>query len=246
MNWIDKYVGKSKAAKYIVWAGELEFVSATETDSSGRRVKFRIVRAPEELGKVNPFAQCTRRRRGHAGSRFEVGYAGVANGKEFLAEMVLLNWSDDPRGSTVTLAMNNEAATHPFMHDTRASKESAGTRYMASFIEKNDDDTTIRQDKVARLEAAKTTGRHQTLSNVARILTKNERFWDWIGENAGKRPDKPEAADAWLKKKIKIKSKAELDDERTPESVDKIAKFHRLRNAFVDWQMAQGDDILDR
>ena len=252
MSWIDQLIDedpslkdKVTTAKYIAHCSEVEFAGASESDTAGRRVKFRLIRPPEELGKVNPFALHTRRRKGHVGTRFDVAFAEIAGAKELMLETWLADWSDSPKGSTISLALNTEATVHPFMYDRRVSKEQAGTRYMATFVERSDDESVVVQEKAERAEQAHRTGRSQTLSNVARLLTKNQRFRDWLRETVADQDWSIANADGWIKHEIGIDSKAELDDERTPESVAKIVKFHRLRTSFVDWQDAQGDDRRD-
>lgn len=252
MSWIDEMIendpalkGKVTAAKYIAHVGELEFSGASESDTSGRRVKFRLIRAPEELGKVNPFAKFTRRRKGHVGTRFDVAFNEVDGPKELMVEIWLADWGDSPKGSTITLALNNEQAVHPFMHDRRASKEQAGSRYMATFVERGDDEAVVQQSKVERAEQARRTGRHQTLSNVAQIMVKNQRFRDWLRETVKDEDWTIVAADHWLKETLGVHSKAELDDPRLPETHKIVVGFHRVRIAFCDWQDAQGDDRRD-
>ena len=58
MGWIDEVIASSdpKTAQRIYWAGEVEFLSAAEGDVTGRTVKLRLVRGPEEHALVNPFA----------------------------------------------------------------------------------------------------------------------------------------------------------------------------------------------
>ncbi len=252
MSWIsdlvdtDPKLGKRVAGnKYIAFVGEIEFAGASESDTSGRRVKLRLIRAPEELGKVNPFAKFTRRRKGHVGSRFDVAFAEIDGPKEFMVETWLADWGDSPKGSTITLALNTEQETHPFMHDRRASKEQAGTRYMATFVERGDDEAVVQQEKVERAEQVRRTGRNQTLSNVARVMVKNQRFRDWLRETVEDKDWSIEAADFWLKAKLRIDSKAELDDPRVPETSKIVIEFHRIRTSFVDWQDAQGDERRD-
>jgi hypothetical protein len=244
-NWIDSLVTTTAptTAVYIAWAGEVEFVGASESDSAGRRVKLRLVRPPEQSTQINPFAAFTRRRRGHAGTRFDVSVVAIVGLHESMMEMALANWADDPRGSTVTFILGNTEA-HPFMHDTRASKDQPGTRYMMTFVEKKDDETLVRQDQADREVHRIRTGRSQTLSNAARLLTKNQRFWDWLRET---QDDSLQwdtvTADHWLKSQCGVESKTELDADDTPEAASKIIQFHKLRAAFVDWQTAQGYDF---
>lgn len=243
MNWIDEVVGaRLTGHKYLAWAGELEFMKASEDDSAGRTVKFRLVKPPEQLGQAHPFAKFTRRRRGKGGSQFEVGMCSVDTQAEMRFDVILINWTSAPQGDSIVFALDYEAQHHPFMGCKRASAEASGTRWMATFIEKADDAELAEQARVQHLEEAKRTGKHQTLSNAARLLTKNPRFWDWLRETAEDIEWTTKDADDWLKDICGIASKAELDADG-PEVVAKLAAFHKLRTAFVEWQQAQGDAV---
>jgi hypothetical protein len=243
-HWIDDLIALRSVRKYVAYAGELEFMRASESDSAGRTVRFRLVRPPEQQSHAHPFAKCTRRRRGKGGSRFEVGFAAVDSGQEMLLEVTLLNWSSTPQGDWVDFALDFAADKHPFMGCSRASKEVPGTRWMATFVEKDDSEVLINQEKVARLEQTRRTGRGQTLSNVARMLTKHPRFHEWLREYEEDTDWNTQAADDWLKTTIGIQSKADLDNDG-PEAVKAIAAFHRIRTKFVEWQETQGYDITE-
>lgn len=243
-NWIDDLVADKSTAKYILYAGELEFMRASENDSAGRTVRFRLVRPPEQQGTAHPFAKATRRRRGKGGTRFEVGLAAIDGRAEMLVEVTLLNWSSTPQGDWVDLALSYEPDRHPFMDCTRASKETPGTRWMGTFVEKDDSEALINQGKAERLEHTRKTGRNQTLSNVARVMTKNSRFHEWLREFEEDVSWNTKDADDWLKATLGITSKADLDSDG-PEAVKAIAAFHKIRQHFVDWQEAQGFDTTE-
>jgi hypothetical protein len=239
-NWIDDLIKDKSVRKYIVYAGALEFMRAAESDSSGRTVRFRLVRTPEQQGTAHPFAKCTRRRRGKGGSRFEVGLAALNGSQEMLIEVVLLNWSSTPSGDWVDLGLDFAADKHPFMWCTRATKETPGTQWMATFVEKDDGDALINQEKQERLEHVRKTGRNQTLSNVARLMTKNPRFHEWLREFEEDVAWSIKDADDWLKATLGITSKADLDDAESPEGYKAIGAFHRIRQKFVEWQEERG------
>jgi hypothetical protein len=243
-NWIDALVADKSTRKYIAYAGELEFMRASENDSAGRTVRFRLVRTPEQQGKAHPFAAATRRRRGKGGTRYEVGMAAIVGGAEMLIEVVLLNWSSTPQGDWVDLGLDFETDRHPFMGCTRASKDTPGTRWMGTFVEKDDSDALINQEKQERLETIRKTGRNQTLSNVARVMTKNPRFHEWLREYEEDTDWNTKDADDWLKATLGIMSKTALDSDG-PEAVKAIAGFHKIRTKFVEWQEAQGYDTTE-
>jgi hypothetical protein len=105
-DWLDKMVERSPAAKVVAWAGELRFAGAREDDKVGRTVRFDIIVAPENAGKANPFSTFTRRRAGHAGTRFHLGMSGIEDAPEWNAEVMLLGWNDGPKGQTVTFLLS--------------------------------------------------------------------------------------------------------------------------------------------
>lgn len=241
MSWIDSLVNErsNAAQRYTAWAGEAEFMAAQEVDSTGRTVKLRIIGRPEDQGKANPFAKFTRKRRGKAGSRFEASFAPIAGGDSFMLEVMLLNWQSGPQGDSVVFLLNQEATHHPFMGCTRGSKDAPGTRWMVVAIEVDDSQELIEQGKQEQLEHTRRTGREQHLSNAARLFTKNPQFWAFLCEVYVGDCDSTAAADEALKSILGIESKSELDSE-APEGVTKIAAFHRLRIAFVEWSERNG------
>lgn len=236
-NWIDDVVSRSSVANYIAWSGSAEFLKASDDDSAGRTLKLRLIAEP---GLAHPFSKFTRRRRSQAGTRFNMAFAQVSGSHEVLLEVALLNWASNPQGQNVTLQIHSDASVHPFMWCKRASKEAQGTRWMITAVEIDDSEQLIEQEKRERAERVARTGNRQTLSNVARLFTKNESFYRWLSEIDS--PDvewNVERADAWLKETLGIESKAELDSDG-PEAVQKIVAFHRLRAKFVEWQESQG------
>lgn len=243
-QWIDDLSLKDvRAASTVAFAGEVEFSSARETDSGGRTVQLRLVRTPEDVSKAHPFSRFTRRRRGKGGSRFEASFAMIDGNDERMEELVLLNWTSNPRGDFVDFLVSNEAAQHPFMGCSRPSKDAPGTRWMMIAVERDDDEQIVRQGAAEQLERQRRTGKVQHLSNVARIMTKNERFWEFLSESMAACNNEA-IADRLLKEFCRIESKAELDTQG-PEGIRKIASFHKLRALFIEWQEAEGYDVTE-
>jgi hypothetical protein len=224
----------------IAWKGELEFCGATESDNGGRTVRFRLMRDPADMGLANPFAKFTRKRGKRAGTIFQGAITRVKDASiAYSDEVMLAGWADGPQGSTVTFWLSQEEARHPFLGCTRASSQSPGDRFTAAFVELADDGTAIDQEAQERHVQAAQTGKYQHRSNVAALFIKNPRFHDWLREIAENIDWTEDLADKWLKKVLKIDSKADLDD---PKNEDAIALFVRMKNRFVAWQQDQGDN----
>lgn len=247
MSWIDDVVSHSSVAQKVAYAGEVEFLKAAEDDSAGRTVRLRLIQDP---GAAHPFSKFTRKRRAQLGTRFHVAFAQIDGPHETMLEMALLNWASNPQGQNVTLQLNSEAERHPFIWCKRGSKDASGTRWMITAVEIDDSEQLIEQERRERAERAERTGNRQTLSNVARLLTKNPTFWRWITEIDGveflegtgihtAEKANTEKADTWLKQTLGISSKSDLDGDG-PETTQKVVMFHKLRNRFVDWQADQG------
>lgn len=238
MSWIDEVVSHSPAAQKLAWTGEMEFVKAAEDDSAGRTVKLRLITEP---GGPHPFSKFTRKRRAQMGTRFNMSFAQIhAPFSSMMLELALLNWASNPQGQNVTFQLNGEQDEHPFMGCRRASKDAPGTRWMVAAVEIDDSEQIIEQERRERAERSVYTGRTQTLSNVARLLTKNPTFHRWLSEVDTDSVDwNTDRADQWVKQVLGIESKAELDSDG-PEAVEKVVRFHKLRNRFIDWQVSQG------
>lgn len=238
-DWINELTNEvAPSAKILIaWSGEVEFVKAAEDDSAGRTLKLKLIRPPEGQ---HPFAQFTRRRRGQAGTRFNVAFAEIGGVQELMVELMLLNWAAGPRGEQVTFEVNAPDISHPFLHCRRASKDTPGTRWMITVVEIDDSEQAVQQEKQELVERAERIGNSQKLSNVARLLTKNENFHRFLRDTEDAEVEwNVDIADEWLKARCGIDSKAELDSSG-PEAVRPIVAFHKTRTRFVSWQEDQG------
>lgn len=226
----------------IAWQGALAFNGASEDDRTGRTVQFFLLREGEDLLSAHPFARYTRRRRGHAGTRFHAVFSPVGGGEPIGGEVMLLNWGDGPGGATVKFLLGADDEDHPFMNCTRRSKDGSADTFMGVLLELDDDDEVINQAKRERYEAAQ-----QKLSNVAAMMVKHPHFHAWLNETAnfpslpkvegnpcgpgGEALFTAEFANEWLKETLGISSKSELDGK------NKAAqhKFLKLRAAYNEW-----------
>lgn len=234
-KWLDEMVAKSPSARYIAWSGELLFAGAKWDDKQGRVVKFIVRQLPESVGTEHPFAQYTRRRAGHAGTIFEAAFAGVAPlEQEFLIELMLLGWADGPAGQTVTFLMHDDEVHATLMRRVRDQDS-----WMATLMEKQDDETPVDQPKRSRVER-----KPQRLSILAAQMIKTELFQNYLmdlfetapGTRAANGDEAAVAVtDDLLKIRLEIDSKAELDSDPTA-----AGRFRQLCSSFVEWQKATG------
>ena len=216
-SWIDEVIASANpaAAQKIAWAGELEFLSASETDTTGRTVKLRLVRGPEEMASINPFAKFTRRRKGFAGTRFEASLSPLDGTETLALSTVLLNWADGPSGPSVTLKLSDDSPQHPFMFSRRPSADGNGTRWMGVMIELTDDEQPVDQTKAQFTIRDSRIENDRPIMSYAQnvgILIKSAAFALYLQERVdGNREWDAESIDTWLKAKLGIKSKTELN-----------------------------------
>lgn len=198
----------------IYWMGEVEFLGATESDSVGRVLRLKLIRSARDLNLANPFQKATRKRRGHAGTRFQLSLAPVeALPEKYAGEALLLNWSDGPKGSTATMLLDTEADVHPFMSCRR------GSRFMGVWIEITDEETvvnTVINTVAEKLEESPPWEEGQDyrtspLSVQARLLTKNQKFRDYLGSITGELHG-IERADSYIKGYCKVESKSDIKE----------------------------------
>lgn len=180
-------------------------MGATESDSGGRKLTLGLTLTASAQRLANPFSVATRRRRGYTGTRFQVSMSGVASTSlTYAGEMMLLGWNDGPRGSTVTLALDPEPGTHPFMGCLREKDT-----WMSAFVEIADDEQPVDQKLAAAAEQAKPVHAHQKLSNQAAIMLKGDKFRSFIRQKGNAAHD--DVTEAVFKELCDISSKSELD-----------------------------------
>ena len=250
-SWIDEVLESADpaAAQRIFWAGEVEFLAASETDTTGCTVKLRLVRGPEEHAMVNPFAKATRRRRGFAGTMFEFSRSRMGDTESGATPLpmatVLLNWSDGPSGPTVTLKLSDDDCVeldggghHPFMFCKRPSADGPGTRWMAVFVELTDDELPVNQakadmaDKLADTQIANSERHSQTYAQGVAVLMKSPQFKQYLTERCDTTAADWNDADVdnYIKGKLGIASKSELNVAGIPRK-----RWEALRSAYLEW-----------
>lgn len=239
-NWLNSLVDASPAKRHIAYAGELEFAGCTEDDRTGRTVTFLLRRPVEELSTSHPFSAHTRRRKGHAGTLFEMSLAALDDPKAGalppigIMSVMLLNWGAGPKGETAKFLLNYEAEKHPFLVCQRAARDQQPSRWMAVFVETDDQSQVVDQTQRAAVEETLLPHRPKQQikdSNLARLFTKNARFWRFMTETFGYHVTDEYEADMALKAHLQIDSKAILD-----RGMQEAREFNDLRIEFVEWQ----------
>lgn len=224
----------------IAYAGTVTLHEAKWTDKDGSTVTFKLPMAGMD-GLRNPFEKWTKRRKGHAGTRFMIVIVewdeGTRGSLVYDDEVMLAGWNDSQTtGHTVKFWLAMDQMGHPFEGFER-NKD----RFYISLVEIDDDQETIDQKVRDRVEAASKRP-SERLSYVAAMLCKNEGFWTWIGqdervkqmirEGEADENNMEEAARDWIYRALDIKSRAELDTDPL-----KAEKFHdHIRRPFLLWQ----------
>lgn len=212
----------------IAWKGELILAAATWADNAGHKVKFKIVGGSEG---PNPFKYFTKRRKGKAGTRFMATLVHVDRGDPITSELMLANWTDSSAsGHSVEFwCPPPDQGMHVFEGFER-NKDS----FMAALVELDSDDAVIDQKKRAVVEEAEKSPHRagQRLSQVAAMMCQNRSFLEYLLAEALPYTPTPEQAADWMREKLGIGSRAELD--RDPALAQ---RFHeQIRKPFVAWQ----------
>lgn len=150
--------------------------------------------------------------------------AGIDTGHEWIDEVMLLGWSDGPKGQTVTFLLGMQDARHPFMGTVR------GAQFAAVLLEISDDEQIVDQVKRERVEKAP-----QKLSNAAMVIIKSQLYQDWVEAEGETAVERAADADHKFKFYVCINSKRELDHD--PEAVK---RFRVYMEHFTRWQVDKG------
>ncbi len=199
------------------------------TDVDGSTVTLALPMVGME-GQRNPFEKWTKRRKGHAGTRFMM--ACVDNQTKQMVyqdEVMLAGWNDSQSsGHTVKFWLATDAMGHPFEGFDRKTDS-----FYVSLVELDDDETTVNQNLRNRLES-KGKSPSQRLSYVAVMLCKNEAFWNWLPVEHQVGVNDEEGA------KIAMMVILGLSRDESRSIFDKndhqAKRFHELiRKPFVEW-----------
>jgi hypothetical protein len=208
----------------IAYAGTVSLHEAKWTDKDGSTVTFKLPMAGMD-GLRNPFEKWTKRRKGHAGTRFMIVIVewdeGTRGSLVYDDEVMLAGWNDSQTtGHTVKFWLAMDQMGHPFEGFER-NKD----RFYISLVEIDDDQETIDQKVRDKVEAASKRP-SERLSYVAAMLCKNEGFWTWLGVES------EEEARQHVLTDLGMESRAELDQNSML-----AEQFHtNFRKPFLRWQ----------
>lgn len=226
----------------LAWHSKVTMTAAQWDDLHGSTVTFGLPTVEEER---NPFHKYTKRRKGHAGTRFmgvvvAVHDDGTSGSMVYKDEMMLAGWNDSQQnGHTVKFWLCADKMGHPF-----EGYERKKDKFYVSLVELDDDNEPIDQKMRDRVEQQQKRP-SERVSYVAAMLCKNEGFHTYVLEQTEYTPqdievmgieDIEDYCRQWMCYELEIKSRAELDKS------DVLAqRFHEtIRNPFVEWQ---GDGI---
>ena len=202
------------------------------TDKDGSTVTFKLPMEGME-GQRNPFEKWTKRRKGHAGTRFAMACA--LEGTDMVVyqdEAMLAGWNDSQtNGHTVKFWLCADNMGHPFEGFARNNE-----KFHLALVELDDDQEPIDQDMRERVES-KGKRPSERMSYVAAMLCKNEGFWTYVNDIDEEimntfEGDEEEGARHYLCETLGIESRAELD-----KSEVLAERFHNeVRRPFLQWQ----------
>lgn len=184
---------------------------------------------------ANPFKRFTKGRKGKVGTRFGAVFTCADGTNLYEDEVMLKGWSDGTAGWKVTFWVeSDDAGFHPFMNCSK------GDAFAVALVELNDDNTAVDQDKKARLEDAKRGRKSPRLSNYAAQLCREPLFISYIGDRCGEQPSSEahaeEFAGEWMRRTLKIGSRADLDTDR-----EAATRFHKhVREPYNKWYRDRG------
>jgi hypothetical protein len=210
----------------VAYTAEVELHEAKWTDKDGSTVTFKLPMAGME-GQRNPFERWTKRRKGHAGTRFMMACHGDGHTLVYADEVMLAGWNDSQTtGHTVKLWLAMDQMGHPF-----EGYERHKDKFTISLAEIDDDQEIIDQKVRERVESASKRPSERT-SYVAAMLCKNEGFWTWLTETRNVAVNSEEDARIVMLDMLGLPSRGILDKNEY-----QAKRFHeRLRKPFVEWQ----------
>lgn len=218
----------------VAWHGIVKMHEAKWTDKDGSTVTFRLPMDKDAENRRNPFQSFTKRRKGKAGTRFEMNCQRVTDSEPelvYASEVMLAGWNDSQTtGHTVKFWLSSDALGHPFEGYDRKLDE-----FAVSLVELDDDQEPINQNMRRRVEEGARTP-SERVSFVAAMMCKDPVFYTWIRSHDPMVGDvqlnREEQCRRYMLQILAIESRAVLD--RDPL---KAEQFHEwIRKPFVQWR----------
>ncbi len=237
----------SKTLPIIAHKGGLELIDAEWKLNSGRTVKFRLVSDNGPL-LIHPFLSFVRRRGNRVGSRFMVAITRVGDDQIFFQGEMMLAGGGNPlgQGMWVRFWLDEEASSHPFAGCAGRRGDDPGDMFEAAFVELDDDDRPINQEKRDRVERHKKP--NNPLCRWAASRSHDKLFLHYLAENI-QLPNKKTRSVKWwdspgeervaryIRWVCQIESRSDLD--KNPKAAE---LFHeRIRRPYSEWRGTSED-----
>ena len=227
--------------------GMVELIDASWNLTKGRTVKFRLVDDAAAPLIVHPFTQFVRRRGNRPGTRFNATFVRYGMEDVFYQGEIMLMSGGNPlgQGMWVSFWLDAEGGDHPFAGCTGRGSDHPGDMFAVVFVELDDDDEPINQEKRRRLEAVRG-NRGGALARLAGQWCSNEQFLQYLSEKVQipkttkeqptSRPvdwwRQDDRAARWIRWMCGIESRADLDH-----NAKAAETFHeKIRLPFMDWK----------
>lgn len=225
----------------IAYTGGFELLDAKWDLNAGRTVKFRLMEEPGKPILMHPFLSFTRRRGGRVGTRFQMVMTVIGKDEPMFNGELMLMSGGQPlgQGFWVSFWLDEESHHHPFAGYRGRKGDRPGDMFSAAFVELDDDDTAIDQDKRAKVEDAHARA-GQKLSQYCYLLCHNEMFILYLEERALVNDKarsihwwaKDDRVARWVRWRCEIESRAELDTNKKAATI-----FHeQIREPYADWR----------
>jgi len=232
---------REKHLPIIAYQGGFELLDAKWDLNNGRTVKFRLMEEPDKPILMHPFATFIRRRGGRVGTRFQMVMTVIGKDEPMFNGELMLMSGGQPlgQGFWVSFWIDDEADHHPFAGYRGRKGDTPGDMYSAAFVELDDDDSAIDQDKRALVEDAHARA-SQKLSQYCYMLCNNEMFILYLEEREPVNEEaqtikwwaKENRVARWVRWRCNIESRAELDTNKEAARI-----FHeQIREPYADWR----------
>lgn len=231
----------------VAYKGTVELLDAAWDLRTGRTVRFRLVPDDEKPFDRHPFADHVYRRGNRVGTRFKSAFVRIGDEQPFFSGEMMLAGGGNPLGAGmwVKFWLDEEPDRHPFSGCAGRKGDAPGDLFAAVFVEIDDDDEAINQQKRGRVE--RVGRRQQSLAQYAALLCTNSLFLQWLSETVrvGSGSNlvpadwwaREDHAARWMRYVCNIESRADLD--RNPEAAQ---RFHDLvRRPYADWSNMRED-----
>lgn len=237
----QKIEPRKETLPIIAYKGGFELLDAKWDLTSGRTVKFRLMEEPDRPMLMHPFVNFTRRRGGRVGTRFHMVMTVIGKDTPMFTGEVMLMSGGQPlgQGFWVSFWLDDEDVHHPFAGYRGRRGDRPGDMYSAAFVELDDDDSAIDQDKRRKVEDAYARA-GQTLSQYCYLLCNNEMFILYLEERALVKGTartihwwaKDDRVARWVRWRCNIGSRGDLDDDKQAAKI-----FHeQIREPYADWR----------